>query len=69
MESSRRDLFIDVVVDRFILESNQITLSPCITFIPKQVGDITGVSFYCAASGLEVLSVTMHPTLLVRKVV
>jgi len=26
MESSRRDLFIDMVVDRFIIKNNQITL-------------------------------------------
>ena len=48
MESSRRDLFIDMVVDRSIFKSNQITLSPCFTFVtgigiglPK-----TGISFY-----------------------
>jgi len=29
MESSRRDLSIDMVVDRFILKNNQITLSTC----------------------------------------
>jgi len=28
MESSRRDLFIDMVLDKFILKNNQITLSP-----------------------------------------
>jgi len=37
MKSSQRDLFIDMVVDtcRFIFNNNQITLSPCFTFIPK----------------------------------
>jgi len=35
METSRRDLFIDVIFDRFTLNNNQITLSPCFTFIPK----------------------------------
>jgi len=34
-ESSRRDLFIYVIVERFIFKRNQITLSPCFTFIPK----------------------------------
>jgi len=28
METSRRDLFIDIVVDRFMFKNNQITLSP-----------------------------------------
>jgi len=32
MESSRRDLFIDMVVHRFIFKHNQITLSPFSTF-------------------------------------
>jgi len=35
MESSRRDVFIDMAVDGFILNKNQITLSPCFIFIPK----------------------------------
>jgi len=35
MENSRRDLFIDMVVDRFISKNNQITLYRCITFISK----------------------------------
>jgi len=34
MESSRRDLFIDMV-DRFIFKNNQITLYPCFTFTTK----------------------------------
>jgi len=49
MESSRRYLFIDmVVVDRFIFKINLIMLSPCFTLpktglrLPK-----TGVSFHC----------------------
>jgi len=52
MESSRRDLFIDMVVDRFIFKNNQITLSPCFTFTPKTRTGLpeTGVSFYCVAS-------------------
>ena len=39
MESSRRDLFIDMVVDRFIFKYNQITLSPVSPSCPKQVWD------------------------------
>ena len=35
MESSRRDLSIDFVVDSFILKNNQITLSPYFTFVRK----------------------------------
>jgi len=35
MVSSRRDLSIDMVFDRFISKNNQITLSPCLIFIPK----------------------------------
>jgi len=46
MESSRRDLFIDMVVDRFIFKNNQITLSPCFAFIPRTgVRLPAGVSF------------------------
>jgi len=49
MASSRRDLFIDVIVDRFILKNNLITLSSCFTFIPKTGVGLheTGISFYC----------------------
>jgi len=49
MESSRRDLFIGMVVDRFIFKNNQITLSPCFTFIPKNSVGLPkiGVGFYC----------------------
>ena len=52
MESSRRDLFIDIVVDRFIFKNSQITLFPCSAFIPT-TGDRlpkTGVGFYCELS-------------------
>ena len=35
MESSQRVHFIEMIVDRFILKNNQITLFPCFTFIPK----------------------------------
>jgi len=48
---SFRDLFIDVVVDTFISsKNNQITPSPCFTFIPKTVVGLpkTEVSFYRA---------------------
>jgi len=34
MESSRRDLFIDMIVDRFIFKNNQISLSLCYTYKP-----------------------------------
>jgi len=35
MESSRRDLYTDMVVDRFIFKNNQIRLIPSFTFVPK----------------------------------
>jgi len=49
MESSRRDLFIDMVVDRFISKNNQITLSSRFTFIHKTgvVLPKTDVIFCC----------------------
>jgi len=55
MENSRRDLFIDIFVDRFIFENNQITLCRSFTLIPKtDVGlPKTGVSFYCVDSKLH----------------
>jgi len=37
MQSSRRSLFIDMVVDSLIFKNNQIT--PYFTLIPKQVWD------------------------------
>jgi len=40
MESCRRDLFSDVVVDSFIFSNNQITLSSC--SFPKTVVRILG---------------------------
>jgi len=47
MESSRQDVFINTVIDKFIFP--KITLSLCFIFIPKAgVGlSKTGVSFYC----------------------
>jgi len=50
MESSRRDLFIDMVVDKFIFKGNQrVTLPPCFTFTPKAGEGLpkTGAKFYC----------------------
>jgi len=38
-----RELSIDMVIHGGIFKNNQITVSPCFTFIPK-----TGVRFYCA---------------------
>jgi len=56
MKSSRRDLFIDMVVDRFISKKDQMTLFTCFIFIPKTgVGQPkTWVSFKCACSGLTI---------------
>jgi len=49
MESSRRDLIIDMAVDKFIFKNNQITLCPCFNFILKTGVRLptTWVSFYC----------------------
>ena len=51
MESSRRDLLIDMVVDRFIFKNNQITPSHCFTFVPKTGVGLPkkGVIFYCVS--------------------
>jgi len=48
-EGSGRDLFIDMVVDWFILKNNQNTLFLCFTFIPKSGVGLakTGVIFHC----------------------
>ena len=50
-ESSRRDLPTNMVVDRFILKNNQITVSSRFIFIPNiDVGlPKTGVIFYCVS--------------------
>jgi len=49
MESSQRDLFLDMVFDRFIFENSQITLSSCFTVITETGAGLptTGVSFHC----------------------
>jgi len=49
MEGSQRDLFIDKIIDRFIFNNSEITLSPCFNFLPKTGGGLikTGVRFYC----------------------
>jgi len=48
MESSRRDLFIDMVADSFIFKNNQIMNYLCFIFIPKTgVGLPKTASFYC----------------------
>jgi len=60
MESSQRDLFIDMVVDRFIFKNNQITLSPSFTFISFDVeSPKTGVRFYCEKKNTPLLSRTI----------
>jgi len=43
MKKYRRELSIDMIIDRGIFKNNQISLSPCFPFIPK-----TGASFYRA---------------------
>jgi len=47
IESSRRDLFIDIPADRFTYKNNQITLLSCFTFIPETGMELfkTGISF------------------------
>jgi len=49
MESSQRDIFIDMVVHGFITRNIQIALSPCFILKPKKGGELpkTGVIFNC----------------------
>jgi len=54
MESSRRDLFLDMIVDRYILKDKQISLFPCFAFMSfKLVWDYrkTGFNFCFAFLG------------------
>jgi len=62
IESSRRDLFFDMAVDRFVLKNNQITLSPCFTLIPKTgVGLLKSrVSFYWETIFMVMLTIKMR---------
>jgi len=54
IESSRRDLFINMIVNRFILKNGEITLCLCLTFIPLTglVLPKTGCSFCCVPLSL-----------------
>jgi len=58
MENSQRDLFIDMVVERFIFKNNLIMLSLCFTFTPKTGVELpkTGVSFYVEGGRKSTLS-------------
>ena len=48
MKRSRRELSIDMVIDRFISKNNQITVFPCFTFIPKTGMGLSQIGFfYC----------------------
>jgi len=49
MESSRRDLFIDVIVNGFMLKNNQLMLPPVSPITLKQGVGLpkTVVGFYC----------------------
>jgi len=38
MKRSLKELSIDMVIHQVIFKNNQITLFPCLTFIPKKVG-------------------------------
>jgi len=48
MKRSRRELSINIVIDRSIFQNNQVTLSPCFTFIPQtNIGlPKTGLCFF-----------------------
>ena len=50
MESSRGNLFIDMVVDRFIFKNKQISHSPCFTFIPKTGAGVPETGFLLCAT-------------------
>jgi len=58
MESSRRDLFINMVVHRFIFKNNQITVSHSLTFTPDtgEGPPKTRDSFYCVRLYLSTLA-------------
>jgi len=50
MERSCRELLNNLIINRFIFKYNQITLFPCVTFIPKIGMGLpkTGINFYSA---------------------
>jgi len=49
MKRSRRELSINMVIDRSIIKNNQFTLFTCFTFVPKTDMGLpkTGIIFYC----------------------
>jgi len=49
MKRSRRKLSINMVFDTFVLQNNQLTLFPYLTFVPKTGMGLTktGIIFYC----------------------
>jgi len=49
LKRSRRELSINMVIDRFIFKNSQITVFSCFTFIPKTDMGLpkTGIIFYC----------------------
>jgi len=53
MESSRRDLFIDMVVDRFNFKNNQITLSPFHLYPQNRCGNTLNRGWF-------LMSVSLH---------
>jgi len=54
MESSRRDLFIDVSEPKSLLKTDENTFYPRFSFMPKtgKAFPKTGVCFYCEKSRL-----------------
>jgi len=63
VKSSRRDLFIDTVVQKFIFKNKLIALLSRFTSIPKTGIGLpkTGISFYCAVSGICYCIIIFRP--------
>jgi len=59
MKRSRRELSIDMVIDRFISKNNQITVFPCFTFIPKTGMGLSQIGFFLLCSLTLLLYMTV----------
>jgi len=56
MKRSRRELSINMVIDGFVFNNNQITLFPCFNFIPNAGMGLPKTGFfYCVVRCGDVL--------------
>jgi len=61
IKRSRRELSIDMIIQRGIFKNNQIKLFPCFTFIPTSIRvPKTGVSFYYDEHFLSEIKITKN---------